>query len=517
MTGESLESLELQGRRPRRVRPRGRPSLPHGEVRTPAFVPLASNATRRGAARGRGRGARLRDGARQHLPPLHPAGRTSASRRSAACTSSWAGGGRSSPTRAASRCSRMGHGSVADEIKRSRERPRQPRRRDRGGGRHASAPTSTAASGSWAPRPRWRCRRALGSDVALAFDECTPFHVERDYTARSMERTHRWLDRCVAWQREHAPAGQLALRDRPGRRVRGPARRVERVAIAAAGVDGIAIGGSLGQEKEQMREVVELVAAAGCPTTRRATCSGSATWTTSCAPSAPGSTRSTAPPRRGSPATARRSCPTRSALAARPGQVAARADSREPIAEGCPCPACREHTRGYLHYLVRGRRADRPRLLTLHNLTFMAELMRGARAAIEAGEYDAYARARAPAATRRTEAARQHSAWHACRTLLARSRLTNWRRSWSCWSTVSRVIGEMPPPPESAGARPRRRRRREHARGRRASGRAAALLFAPRASGLGVRLARRGGAAARCVRGACVGGASGRAAAGSRR
>src|SRR2546430_1205425 len=50
---------------------------------------------------------------------------------------------------------------------------------------------------------------ALGSDIALAFDECTPFHVDRDYTARSTARTHRWLDRCIDWQREHAPSGQL--------------------------------------------------------------------------------------------------------------------------------------------------------------------------------------------------------------------------------------------------------------------------------------------------------------------
>ena len=33
--------------------------------------------------------------------------------------------------------------------------------------------------------------------------------------------------------------------------------------------------------------------------------------------------------------------------------------SREPIDEDCPCPACREHTRGYLHYLTRIERADR--------------------------------------------------------------------------------------------------------------------------------------------------------------
>ena len=65
--------------------------------------------------------------------------------------------------------------------------------------------------------------------------------------------------------------------------------------------------------------------------------------------------------------------------------------SREPIADGCPCPACREHTRGYLHYLARGRELTGARLITLHNLTFMAELMRGIRDAISAGSFTAYA------------------------------------------------------------------------------------------------------------------------------
>ena len=41
------------------------------------------------------------------------------------------------------------------------------------------------------------------------FDECTPFNVTRDYTARSTERTHRWLDRCLDWHAEHGPDDQL--------------------------------------------------------------------------------------------------------------------------------------------------------------------------------------------------------------------------------------------------------------------------------------------------------------------
>jgi queuine tRNA-ribosyltransferase len=65
--------------------------------------------------------------------------------------------------------------------------------------------------------------------------------------------------------------------------------------------------------------------------------------------------------------------------------------SREPISERCPCPACREHTRAYLHYLVRAGELTGKRLITVHNLTFMAELMQGIRGAIGDGRYGAYA------------------------------------------------------------------------------------------------------------------------------
>ena len=76
------------------------------------------------------------------------------------------------------------------------------------------------------PERSMEVQAALGSDIALVFDECTPFNADRDYTADSMERTHRWLGRCLDWhaeQRARAPGG---LRDRPGRRLRRPARGV---------------------------------------------------------------------------------------------------------------------------------------------------------------------------------------------------------------------------------------------------------------------------------------------------
>ena len=154
--------------------------------------------------------------------------------------------------------------------------PRQRRRRDqgprvraaptaqgkilahRGGGRALPLLPRRLASSSWAPRPRWRSRPRSGSDIALVFDECTPFHVTRDYTARSTERTHRWLDRCLDVARRARAGRPGRLRHRPGRRRTRTcgARRRRRSPRARTG--GIAIGGSLGADKPQMYEVVEL-------------------------------------------------------------------------------------------------------------------------------------------------------------------------------------------------------------------------------------------------------------------
>ena len=78
------------------------------------------------------------------------------------------------------------------------------------------------------PEVSMSVQAALGSDIALVFDECTPFHADRDYTARSTERTHRWLDRCLAWHERERPRAPGGLRDRPGRHPRGPAARIGR-------------------------------------------------------------------------------------------------------------------------------------------------------------------------------------------------------------------------------------------------------------------------------------------------
>jgi queuine tRNA-ribosyltransferase len=63
------------------------------------------------------------------------------------------------------------------------------------------------------------------------------------------------------------------------------------------------------------------------------------------------------------------------------------ARDRGPLVEGCPCPACGQHTRAYLHYLAREQELTAARLLSLHNLTYLERLVRHAREAIATGRY----------------------------------------------------------------------------------------------------------------------------------
>src|SRR5690606_34190565 len=86
----------------------------------------------------------------------------------------------------------LAHGAVADEIK-GRRKTRSSR-----GTINAITEDGVAfrsyVEGSkrfMGPEDSMRIQAELGSDIALVFDECTPFHADRTYTARSTERTHR--------------------------------------------------------------------------------------------------------------------------------------------------------------------------------------------------------------------------------------------------------------------------------------------------------------------------------------
>jgi queuine tRNA-ribosyltransferase len=280
----------------------------------------------------------------------------------------------------------MGHGTVADEVK-----GRAPQGSERQG-RILSIEEQGVRFRSYldgseqfmGPETSMAVQAALRSDIALAFDECTPFHVSREYTASSTERTHRWLKRCLDWRAEHAPDGQLLFGIVQGG-VHEDLRRASAQHVAAAGCDGIAIGGSLGQDKAQIYEVAswavdELDEAAPRHLLGIGDVDdlihgvGLGMDTFDCA----------MPTRLGRHGVAVVPDPEGRWRVDLTGARWREAD--EPIMDGCPCEACTTgFSRGYLRYLLKQREQTALRLVTLHNLTFVGALMERLRGAIAAG------------------------------------------------------------------------------------------------------------------------------------
>ena len=220
----------------------------------------------------------------------------------------------------------------------------------------------------------------LGSDIALVFDECTPYHADREYTARSMERTHRWLDRCLEWHERDGPerqavfgivqggvhedlrreSAQARLRGRrsTGSRSAAPSAATRRRCAGVLGADRAAAARA--RRPKHLLGIGEVDDLLGRhrPRPRRLRLRRS---------------------RPASPATASPSSPTPSDRFRLDLRKAGWEGNREPLVEGCPCPACTHHDRDYLSYLSRAEELTAVRLLCLHNLTYLHELMTHAR------------------------------------------------------------------------------------------------------------------------------------------
>ncbi len=360
----------------------------HGRVETPAFIPLATKGTVRGleSAEVAGLGYELILGNTYHLFVSPGPERIAA----AGGLHSFMGWERSLITDSGGfQVFSLAHGGVADEVKGS----------GRPGGGHGSVISideegvrfrSYRDGGELfiSPEVSMRVQAALRSDIALAFDECTPYHADRDYTARSTERTHRWLDRCLSWHETDGPAQQAVFGIVQGG-VHEDLRRESAQAVAESEVDGIAIGGTLGRDKQEMAAVLGLTVPllpSGAPKHLLGIGEvddmldgiGLGLDVFDCA------------------------IPTRlarhgGALAPEPRgrfrldlRKAGWEGDRRPLVDGCPCPACVRHDRDYLSYLSRGEELTAVRLLCLHNLSYMRALVDGARAAIVAGDYAGY-------------------------------------------------------------------------------------------------------------------------------
>ena len=233
------------------------------------------------------------------------------------------------------------------------------------------------------PEISMQVQRALGADIAMVFDECTPYPATVTQAAESMRLSLRWAARSKA---AHSGPGALFGIVQGGV---FPALRDESAAgLLDIGFDGYAIGGlSVGEPKDDLLAITTHTAAL-LPADRPRYLMGVGTPADLVAAVSAGVDMF--------------DCvmPTRNArnghLFTSRGVVRIRNSrhraSTEPLDPECGCYTCCHYTRAYLHHLDRANEILGARLNTLHNLAYYLGLMRAARTAVLAGRYAAFAR-----------------------------------------------------------------------------------------------------------------------------
>jgi queuine tRNA-ribosyltransferase len=236
---------------------------------------------------------------------------------------------------------------------------------------------------SLTPERSMEIQRLLGSDIVMAFDECPALPATDESVARSMRMSMRWAAR-----------SRDAFGDRPGRGLFGimqggvtPELRAESAGeLTKIGFDGYAVGGlAVGEGQEAMFGVLdyatELLPAdkprylmgVGKPDDIVGAVARGIDMMDCVLPSRSGRT--------GQAWTHR-------------GQVniknARHQDDPRPLDENCTCPACTGYSRAYLHHVYKSGEIIASMLLTWHNLHYYQELMEQMRVAIGAGAFGAF-------------------------------------------------------------------------------------------------------------------------------
>jgi queuine tRNA-ribosyltransferase len=258
---------------------------------------------------------------------------------------------------------------------------------------------------------------ALGSDIAMALDECVPYPCEYDYAARSAELTARWAKRCkqahavilsevegsrgttsTVSQRGSSTSLRSARNDGGAFQllfgiVQGGTfenlRRASAQAIVELDFDGYAIGGvSVGEPEEEMMRAVES-AEPFLPAAKPRYAMGLGTPPQLLEMIARGMDMfdcvlPTRLARNGTAFTAAGTLNLKNAEFAL---------DKRPIEKNCACSACRGFTRGYIRHLIKAEEILGLRLVTLHNLHFYLNLMSRARREIERGTFDQFRKA----------------------------------------------------------------------------------------------------------------------------
>ncbi|MGA3170091.1 MAG: tRNA guanosine(34) transglycosylase Tgt [Chthoniobacteraceae bacterium] len=236
------------------------------------------------------------------------------------------------------------------------------------------------------PEEAMEIQATLGSDIAMAFDECPPHLCDRDYAAKSLALTLRWAGRCRRWAAERAQ--RSALFGIVQGSVFEDLRRESAQALAQLDFEGYAVGGvSVGETEEEMMQAVEW-SEPYLPAHKPRYAMGLGTPPQMIELIARGidmfdCVLPTRIARNGTAFTAAGTVNLKNAPFA---------SEKGPIEPGCECYACKEFSRAYLRHLIKAEEILGLRLVTLHNLHFYLRLMDRARSEIEAGTFDEFRR-----------------------------------------------------------------------------------------------------------------------------
>ena len=241
------------------------------------------------------------------------------------------------------------------------------------------------------PEESMRIQANLGSDIAMAFDECVANPSPYNYVKDSAQMTYRWLKRCMTALKQYneesdaVNPGQVLFAINQGGAYTD--LRVEHMKqIAELDLPGYAIGGlAVGEPTEVMYEVLDAVVPFA-PTNRPRYLMGVGTPSNIIEGVARGVDFFDCV----MPARNARHARLFTWSGARNLKNAKYALDESPIDPECDCPVCRRYSRAYLHHLFKAEEILAMRLAVMHNLYFYNKLMQRIRDALDEGTFEAF-------------------------------------------------------------------------------------------------------------------------------
>lgn len=244
------------------------------------------------------------------------------------------------------------------------------------------------ADGSWQfldAEKSMKIQSNLGSDIIMAFDECTSPLSDYDYTRKAMYRTHEWAEESI----RHHDRSQAIYGIIQGGWFED-LRRASTDFVVSQPFEGIAIGGSLGNSKQDMHQVLDWTIPRLDDRPRHLLGIGEIDDIFECVARGIDTFDCVSPTR-----IARRGSLLLSPSAGGSRQNKFRMNIKSarfredalPVDPLCSCPICKSYSRAYLRHLYVSGELSYFRLATLHNLHFMLRLMEEIRESIRSGSF----------------------------------------------------------------------------------------------------------------------------------